>query len=158
MIDVAGKQGLRLASFHAQSRDDLEGIFARAKLDKIEGIVIVADAQLIGQCEVIAQLAAKHAMPTIATFSVFVDAGALASIGPDPRNVPKSVARYVDAILRGANPADMPVEQPAEFEVVVNQHTADSLGVTVPKSVLLRGNEVLRRAVVFRLRRRPENG
>jgi putative ABC transport system substrate-binding protein len=144
MIEVAGRQGLRLAPLNAKSREDLEVVFAKAKRDKVEGIVIVADSPLIGLRDVIGQVAAKHAIPTIATFSVLVDAGALASVGPNPVNMPRSVARFIDEILRGANPADMPVEQPLEFEIVVNQRTADALGITIPKSVLLRANEVLR--------------
>ena len=83
-------------------------------------------------------------MPTVSTYSAMVRAGGLASVGPDPRNLHKAVARYLDAILRGARPADMPIEQAADFETVVNLRTAKALGVTVPKPVLVRANEVIR--------------
>ena len=83
-------------------------------------------------------------MPAIYGYREFVDAGGLMSYGLSFREYYKRVARYIDAVLKGAKPSDLPVEQPTKIELVINLKTAQALGVTVPQSLLLRADEVIR--------------
>jgi putative ABC transport system substrate-binding protein len=87
-------------------------------------------------------LAAKNRLPTLFTFREYVDAGGLMSYGPNLADLCRRAANYVDKMLKGAKPADFPVEQPTKFELVINLKTAKALGITIPQSVLLRADEV----------------
>ena len=83
-------------------------------------------------------------MPSISYRREFADAGGLLSYGADQVENDRNVASYVDRILKGANPGDLPIEQPTKFELVVNLKTAKTLGITIPRSILLRADEVIR--------------
>ncbi len=91
----------------------------------------------------IADLAAKGRLPTMFNLTEYVDAGGLAAYGPSLRDNFRRAATYVDKILKGAKPADLPVEQPTRFELVVNLKTAKALGLTIPQSVLIRADQVI---------------
>jgi putative ABC transport system substrate-binding protein len=91
----------------------------------------------------IATLAARSKIPAIYQYSSFVDFGGLASYSPLPKPVVQKVAHYVDKIFKGANPADLPVEQPVVFELALNLKTAASLGLTIPDSVMARADKVV---------------
>ena len=91
----------------------------------------------------IVDLAARHRLPVVSDFREFADAGALMSYGPNARDVYRRAATYVDKVLKGARPADLPVEQPMRFELVINMKTAKALGLTIPPSVLIRADQVI---------------
>jgi ABC-type uncharacterized transport system substrate-binding protein len=91
----------------------------------------------------IVDFAEKHRLPTISDYRWFPEAGALMSYGANPRALYRRTADYVDKILKGAKPADLPVENPSKFELVINLKTATALGLTIPQSVLVRADEIL---------------
>jgi putative ABC transport system substrate-binding protein len=88
-------------------------------------------------------LAAKSRLPAVYSFKNYVDAGGLMSYGPNVRDMSRRAATYVDRILKGAKPGDLPVEQPATFELVINLKTAKTLGLTIPQSLLGRADQVV---------------
>jgi len=90
------------------------------------------------------KLASKSRLPVMSGSRLFADAGALMSYGPNYEDVFRQSAGYVDRILKGAKPGDLPIEQPTKFEFVVNLKTAKALGITIPESILVRADEVIR--------------
>jgi putative ABC transport system substrate-binding protein len=105
---------------------------------------VVNDPLLFAQRGRIAVLAAKNHLPGIYEWREFTEAGGLMSYGAELASLYSHAATYVDKILKGAKPADLPVEQPTKFELVVNLKTAKGLGLTIPQSVLIRADEVIR--------------
>jgi putative ABC transport system substrate-binding protein len=91
----------------------------------------------------VVELAAKHRLPSIFDAKVYVDAGGLMSYGPDLKDIYRRLATYVDRILRGAKPGDLPIEQPTKFDLVINLKTAKVLGLTIPPDVLARADETI---------------
>jgi len=124
--------------------EDLGRIFAQLQRDHIGAVRIQSDSvtdQWVGR---IADLGLKHRLPTMCDLRAYVDAGGLMSYGPNLADLDRRAAAYVDKILKGAKPADLPVEQPTQFELVVNLKTAKALGLTIPQSVLVQADEVIR--------------
>ena len=124
--------------------EDLGRIFAQLRRDHVGAVRIQSDPvtdQWVGR---IAELGLKHRLPTMCDLRAYVDAGGLMSYGPNLADLDRRAAAYVDKILKGAKPADLPVEQPTQFELVVNLKTAKALGLTIPQSVLVQADEVIR--------------
>lgn len=124
--------------------EDLGRIFSQLHRDHVGAIRIQSDPvtdQWVGR---IAELGKEHRLPTMCDLRAYVDAGGLMSYGPSLADLDRRAATYVDKILKGAKPADLPVEQPTTFELVVNLKTAAALGLKIPQSVLLQADEVFR--------------
>jgi putative ABC transport system substrate-binding protein len=140
---AAQKLGVKVQSYEVRTASDLEGAFT-AMTDKRAGaVVVLPDPLVVGERERIADLAAKSRLPAIYTFRGQAEAGGLMSYGPSLQANFRRAATYVDKILKGARPADLPVEQPTRFEMVVNMKTAKALGLTFPQSILVRADQVI---------------
>jgi putative tryptophan/tyrosine transport system substrate-binding protein len=121
----------------------LERIFAEVARLKADALIVRGDPLFSSNRNEIASLALKHALPTMAEGSLFVSAGCLASYAPKASAMARGTAAFVDKILKGAKPGDLPIEQPTKFELAINLKTAKALGITIPQSLLLRADEVI---------------
>ena len=123
---------------------DIKPAFAAMKLARMGALLVPAEALIFdAHREEIVALAASHALPAIYSFREFSQSGGLMSYAADIRDIYRRSATYVDKILKGAKPADLPVEQPTKFELVINLKTAKALGLTIPPSLLGRADEVI---------------
>jgi putative tryptophan/tyrosine transport system substrate-binding protein len=141
VMQSAEKLGIEVERWEVRKPDDLERVFAMASGSEA---VLVKTLDLTfmlrGQ---IAELAARRRLPTVCEASDFIVAGGLMSYGFDYRKIFAYGARYVDRILRGAQPKDLPVEQASTFELVINLKTARAMGVSVPETLLVRADKVI---------------
>src|SRR5262249_42353843 len=108
-----------------------------------QGLLVTSSAFMFQHRKSVIDLAASHRIPAIYEFLVFVEPGGLMSYGPSGSEMQRRAAGYVDKILRGAKPADLPIEQPTKFELAINVKTANALGLTIPQSLLLQADEVI---------------
>jgi putative ABC transport system substrate-binding protein len=123
---------------------DLDGAFQAAAKGRVNGLITVRTALLISYRKQIADLAIKNRLPSMSEGGDFVEAGALMSYSSSDAEVFRRAAYYVDKILKGAKPADLPVEQPTKFELVISIKTAKQIGVTIPQSLLYRADRVIK--------------
>ena len=135
--------GVQLLVQEAREVGDLEGAFAAMKRGGVAAVIKLPDAMFYAQRRRIADLALKHRLPVMSAFRDFVEAGGLMAYGADIGDLIRRSATYVDKILKGAKPADLPVEQPTKFELVINTKTAKAIGLTVPLSLLFRADHVI---------------
>jgi putative ABC transport system substrate-binding protein len=135
--------GLQVRAMEARIPDDLESTFADAAQWGAGAVVIVSDNTTITNRAQIASSAAKNRLATMFASRAYLEGGGLMSYGPNILDAFRRAAIYVDKILKGSKPADLPVEQPTKFELVINLRTAKALGLTIPQSVLLRADEVI---------------
>jgi putative ABC transport system substrate-binding protein len=140
---AARSLGLRLQRVEVRAPKDLEGALAEARRNRAEALLVLPSPILNYQRARLVELAAKEKLPASYQSSEFVEAGGLMSYGPDLPDIARRAATYVDKILKGAKPADLPVEQPVKFELVVNMKTAKALGLTIPPAILTRADEVI---------------
>jgi putative ABC transport system substrate-binding protein len=140
---AARSLGLSLQPYNVTRLTNLEHAFAQIESDRPDAMLTFFDYRTVAYRSIIAEFAAKQHLPTIFASRLFVDAGGLMSYGPDAEESFRSVARYVDRVLRGAKPSELPVEQPTRFELVVNLRVATTLGITIPPSVLVRTDRVI---------------
>jgi ABC-type uncharacterized transport system substrate-binding protein len=122
---------------------DLDAVFSAMKKSHIDAVILAENTRFIADRRRIADLAVTHRLPMLVAAKEFAEAGALVSYGTDYLDLFRRAAHYVDKILRGANPADLPIEQPTKFELVINLKTAKALGLTIPPSLLLRADQVI---------------
>ena len=123
---------------------DFERAFARMTIEKANALFVLASPILNAARARILQLAGNHRMPAIYEWPEHADAGGLMAYGTSLTGLSRRVAWYVDKILKGAKPADLPVEQPTKFELVINLKTAKQIGLTIPPNVLARADKVIR--------------
>ena len=135
--------GVQLQPLEVRGPDDLERVFQAAIKGRAGALITVDDALIFTHRTRIVNLAAKSRLPAIYGFREFVDAGGLMSYAPNLADMYHRAATYVDKILKGAKPADLPIEQPTKFEFVVNLKTARALRLTIPQSILLRADQVI---------------
>jgi putative ABC transport system substrate-binding protein len=136
--------GITLQLIPVTGVDDIEAAFAAAARSRVDAITVKADAVFVVNRDRIAALARKHRLPMMCADGRFTEAGALVSYGENFASRYRRAAALVDKILRGAKPADIPVEQPVIFELVVNLKTAKALGMTIPESILLQADRVIK--------------
>ncbi len=140
---VANALRVTLHSFPVRGPNDFDGAFKAAVEAGVHGLLTLEDPFTIAHRKQIVDLALRHRLPAGYAVRPFVDAGGLMSYGPDRADQNRRAATYVDKILKGAKPADLPVEQPTKFELVINLKTAKALGLTVPPTLLGRADEVI---------------
>ncbi len=121
----------------------VESAFAAMTRERASALVILADPIFTDQRRQIAELAAKRRMPSVYGVREYAEAGGLMVYGANLLDLERRAATFVDKILKGAKPADLPIEQPTKFELVINLKTAKALGLTIPPSLLLRADQVI---------------
>ena len=134
---------LTLQEIDVRTPADFKRAFAAAIKDRSDAVYLSFDSVIFRQEQLIAQLLAKHPLPTMAPSKSFVERGALMAYAPSFVALNRRAAVYVDKILKGAKPGELPIEQPTKFELVINLKTAKALGLTIPQSLLLRADEVI---------------
>jgi len=141
--EAAQKLGVALPIVEATTVEDLDIAVASAAAQHADAMVVFSDPLTIDHATQVAALAVKHRLPTINIFRQFVIKGGLMSYGPDLADLFFRAGGYVDKILKGAKPSDLPVEQPTKFHLAINMKTAKALGLTVPPILLARADEVI---------------
>jgi putative ABC transport system substrate-binding protein len=135
---------LTLISMEARNREEIEKVLPSKGKDRAEAIFELPDPVIFLNRELIAQFAAKHRLPAMYSFREYVEVGGLMSYGTSFPGLFHRAATYVDKILKGAKPADLPVEQPTKFELIINLKAAKQIGLTIPPNVLARADKVIR--------------
>jgi putative tryptophan/tyrosine transport system substrate-binding protein len=135
--------GLKLQPVRASAADAFAEAFAAISNERPEALVVHAYIATLRHRHQIVQFAAQKRLPAVYPLRDFVDAGGLLSYGASLPDISRRAATYVDKILKGSKPADLPVEQPTKFELVVNMRTAKALGLTIPPSILIRADQII---------------
>jgi putative ABC transport system substrate-binding protein len=141
---AASALGVTLLAFEVRAPADLDSVFAAINNERAEALTVLADPMLLGQRTRIADLAVKNRLPSIYGIPEHVEAGGLVAYAANRLHIFHRAATYVDKILKGAKPAELPVEQPTTFDLLINLKTAEQLGLTIPPDVLLRADRVIR--------------
>jgi putative ABC transport system substrate-binding protein len=145
MKEAASTLGVKLLEVGSgSSAEKLVNTFQVAVRERVNGIITLSAPVIFAQRQSIIVLAANHKMPAIYPLKEFVEDGGLLSYGVDRRDLYRRTAIYVDKILKGAKPADMPVERPTKFEFFANLKTANQIGLTIPPQVLARADRVVK--------------
>ena len=134
---------VKLQSLEVRDPAGFEAAFAGMVAERAHGLIVVVDPLTVRYRDRIVELAAKHRLPTMFGFREFAHAGGLMAYGPNVAELCRRAATYVDKILKGAKPADLPVEQATKFELVINLKTAKTLGLAIPPSLLARADHVI---------------
>jgi len=136
--------GVQLQYLDILSAKDIETAFREANKERAEGVLVLGGPVINNQQTVLAQYAVKSRLPSAYPRSDFVEAGGLMSYGVNRADLDRRAATYVDKILKGAKPGDLPVEQPKKFELIINLKTAKLIGLSIPPNVLARADRVIR--------------
>ena len=135
--------GVRLQPLEARGLREIDSAFAAMTKERGGAVVVLVDAMLFDHRTRIARLAARTRLPAVYGLRAHAEAGGLMAYGANIADTYRRAATYVDKILKGAKPADLPVEQPTRFELVINLKTAKALGLTIPQSILIRADQVI---------------
>jgi putative ABC transport system substrate-binding protein len=136
--------GLKLQRLEVRVPGDFEGAFKSAIRQRAGALMAPGDPLTANNRKVVADLALKYRLPALMDNKEFAEAGGLLSLGLNLVDSYRRAATHVDKILKGANPADLPMEQPTKFEFAINLKTAKALSLTIPQSVLIRADEIIR--------------
>ncbi len=134
---------IRLQRVEARAPEEIEAAFAAMAKARVGALVVITEPMIYAQRGRIADLAARNRLPAVHMIKGHVEAGDLMSYGPDYRDLYRRAAEIVDKILKGAKPADIPVEEPTKFDLVINLRTAKALGLAIPPSLLARADQVI---------------
>ena len=140
---AAQKTKVKILAFEARTVPEIEKAFSAMVKEKAGAVIVARDGLFTQQARQIAELAAKHRLPTISGHWEFVEAGGLISYGQNNAEHYRRAAMFVDKIFKGVKPSDLPVEQPTKFEFVINRKTAKALGLTIPQSMLVSADKVI---------------
>ena len=140
---AAPKLGVDIVSLEVRRPDDFDAAFKTALRDRIDALIVVSSRLMSRERPRIQEFAATNRLPVATGWGAWAEGGALLTYGPNIDDIVRRSAVHVDKILRGARPADLPVEQPTRFELVINLKTARALGLTIPQSLLLRADRVI---------------
>jgi putative tryptophan/tyrosine transport system substrate-binding protein len=140
---AARMMGIEVQSLEVRRPEDFDSVFEAARQQRPDALITVEDPLTVNYRNKIVDFAATNRLPAIHGFREFVEVGGLMSYGASLLHLFRQSAIYVDKILRGAKPADLPVEQPTTFELVINLKTANDLGLTIPPSLMVRADEVI---------------
>ena len=135
--------GLRLQPVAVRDPREIDHAFVAMTREKADAVIVLLDSMFLDHRTRIADLAVKNRLPTVYGAGEHAEAGGLITYGPNIPSMFRRAATYVDRILRGAKPADLPVEQPTKFELVINLKTAKALGLTIPQTLLIRADQVI---------------
>ena len=140
---AAQKVGVKIQSVEASAPQEIANGFAVMARQKAGALIVPRDALFNQQKNQIVELAAKHRLPSIGGYGEYVQAGGLMSFGQNVWEIPRRAATYVDKIFKGANPGDIPVEQPTTFELFINRKTANALGLKIPNAMLVQATKII---------------
>jgi putative ABC transport system substrate-binding protein len=143
-VEDAGRAlRVRLQAVGVRTAGELETAFAAMARARAQAVLVLGTAIFLAERQRVAELAIKHRLPTMSNLKDVVEAGGLMSYSPNWDDLSRRGAIYVDKILKGAKPADLPVEQATKFELVINLKTAKAIRLTIPPSVLARADQIL---------------
>jgi putative ABC transport system substrate-binding protein len=140
---AAAALGIATVVLSIEGAEHLEQTFKAMRSERVEAVVVTSTATVLHNRKAFAELGVKHRIATVTGNRAFAEAGALISYATDFPHLFQRAAEYVDKILKGAHPGDLPIELPSKFELVVNLKTAKALGITVPQSVLVRADQII---------------
>jgi ABC-type uncharacterized transport system substrate-binding protein len=143
MQRAAEALGVKLQPVEARSPNDLDHALATIKAARPDGLIVLPDRLLLAYRKSIVQFMTKNHLPGMFPFREFAEDGGLMAYGPDYTDMFRRAATYVDKILKGAKPADLPIEQPTKFELVINLKTAKALALTIPQTLILQADQVI---------------
>jgi putative ABC transport system substrate-binding protein len=144
MENASPQFGIRLSSLGVRDAGELQKVFDVAAKERIGALFVIEEAVIASYRTRVLELAAKQRLPTMSLYKEFAEAGGLLTYGADLPDLFRRAATYIDKILKGTKPADLPVEQPIKFEFVINLKTAKQIGLTIPPNVLARADKVIK--------------
>jgi putative ABC transport system substrate-binding protein len=140
---AAASLGVKLLIMDIRSADDIPAAFDAGVREGVEGVLTTAESIFAAEAKRVAQLALEHRVPGMYPYRVMVDAGGLMAFDSYTSSFQARTASYVDKILKGANPRDLPIERPTKFELIINMRTAKTLGLTIPPSLIVRADDLI---------------